>query len=59
MPIEHREPQTFVEMVLALLENRFPWLGKDEEVSGAETVQDLTDLHTQLVHKCGRVQPSN
>jgi len=23
-------PQTFVEMVLTLLEDRFPWLGKDE-----------------------------
>jgi hypothetical protein len=45
--LEHREencmanndsrPQTFVEWVLALLEERFPWLGKDndEPVSGA------------------------
>ena len=26
------QPQTFVEMVLALLENRYPWLGEDEPV---------------------------
>ena len=31
MPREHGEPQTFVEMVLVLLEDRFPWLKKDEE----------------------------
>ena len=32
--------QTFVDWVLALLEERFPWLGKesDEPVSGANTV---------------------
>ena len=58
MPNEHGEPQTFVEMVLALLEDRVPWLGKnEEEVSGAETVQDLTDLHEELVQRCGRVLP--
>jgi hypothetical protein len=27
------QPQTFVEMVLTLLEDRFPWLGKDEPAS--------------------------
>lgn len=54
MPIPNSEPQTFTEMVLVLLESRFPWLGKlDEEVSGADTVQDLTDLHEELVNKCG------
>jgi hypothetical protein len=60
MPTEHGEPQTFVEMVLVLLEDRFPWLGKDEEeVSGADTVQDLSDLHEELLHRCGSVQPSS
>jgi hypothetical protein len=60
MPRKHRQPQTFVEMVLVLLEDRFPWLGKDEEdVSGADTVQDLTDLHEELLDRCGRVQPSS
>jgi hypothetical protein len=42
------EPKTFVEMVLALLEDRFPWLGKDEPASGAETVDQLNDLHDTL-----------
>jgi hypothetical protein len=42
------QPQTFVEMVLVLLEDRFPWLGKDEPVSGAETVEQLNDLHETL-----------
>ncbi len=32
------QPQSFVEMVLALLEDCFPWLGKDEPPSRAETV---------------------
>ena len=60
MPIKHRQPLTFVEMVLVLLEDRFPWLGKDEEdVSGAATVQDLTDLHEELLDRGGRVQQSS
>jgi hypothetical protein len=48
--MEHIEaqPQTFVEMVLALLEDRFPWLGTDEPAEGAETVDQLTDLHETL-----------
>ena len=37
------QPQSFVEMVLALLEDRFPWLGKDEPPSRAETVDRLSD----------------
>jgi hypothetical protein len=41
-------PQTFVEKVLALLEDRFPWLGKDVPASGAETVDQLNDLHDTL-----------
>jgi hypothetical protein len=48
--MEHNEaqPQTFVEMVLALIEDRFPWLGTDEPASGAETVDQLIDLHETL-----------
>ena len=48
--MEHIEaqPQTFVEMVLALLEDRFPWLGTDESAEGAETVDQLSDLHETL-----------
>ena len=43
----------FVEKVLALLEQRFPWLGKedDEQVSGADTVDELTDLHRSLTEE--------
>ncbi len=37
------QPQSFVEMVLALLEDRFPWLGKDEPPSRAEIVDQLSD----------------
>jgi hypothetical protein len=42
------QPQTFVEMVLLLLEARFPWLGSDQQVSGAEAVEQLNDLHDTL-----------
>ncbi len=48
MPNGEKQPTTFVERVLALLEERFPWLGKDEPVSGAETVDQLNDLHESL-----------
>ncbi|MGA3374039.1 MAG: hypothetical protein ABSC48_20055 [Terracidiphilus sp.] len=43
--------ETFVEWVLALLEERFPWLGKnnDEQVNGADTVDELADLHRSLI----------
>ena len=45
--------QTFVDWVLALLEERFPWLGKEsgEEVSGADTVDELADLHRNLIEQ--------
>ena len=43
-----KTPQTFVEMVLALLEDRFPWLGADESASGTETVDQLSELHQAL-----------
>jgi hypothetical protein len=44
---------TFVEAVLDLLEERFPWLGsgEDEPVSGAETVDELADLYHALIQK--------
>lgn len=52
MPNEDSEPRTFVEMVLALLENRFPWLSSDrEDVSGADTIDELSQLHEQLIQK--------
>jgi hypothetical protein len=36
--------------MLQLLEERFPWLGKttDEQISGADTVDQLTDLRREL-----------
>jgi hypothetical protein len=47
---ENRPPRTFVERVLQLLEERFPWIGKttDEQISGTDTVDQLTDLHREL-----------
>ena len=50
MTKENRPPRTFVELVLQLLEDRFPWLGKttDEQISGADTVDQLTDLYREL-----------
>ncbi len=46
-----RRSQTFVERTLVLLEERFPWLAKnnDEPVSGANTVDELADLHRILI----------
>ena len=50
MTNENRPQRTFVELVLQLLEDRFSWLGKttDEQISGADTVDQLTDLHREL-----------
>ena len=47
---ENRPQQTFVEWVLNLLEERFPWLGKEEDaqIGGADTVDELNDLHQEL-----------
>jgi hypothetical protein len=42
------QPQTFVEMVLVLLEDRFPWLGTDRDASSSETVDELNELHRTL-----------
>jgi hypothetical protein len=49
MPKTDSQPQTFVEMVLVLLEDRFPWLGTDRDASGADTVDQLNDLHRTLL----------
>ena len=48
MANKRSQPQTFVEKVLALLEDRFPWLGKDVPASGAEIVDRLSDPHDTL-----------
>jgi hypothetical protein len=53
MPRSESHPQAFLETVLALLEERFPWLGKseDEDVSGADTIEELSDLHENLAEQ--------
>jgi hypothetical protein len=53
MGAENERSQTFVELVLALLEERFPWLGsgQDEPVGGADTVDELADLYRSLIEQ--------
>jgi hypothetical protein len=53
MGAAEERPQTFVEWVLALLEERFPWLGsgQDEPVGGADTVDELADLYKWLIEQ--------
>jgi hypothetical protein len=53
MGTEEKGPRTFVERVLLLLEQRFPWLrsGQDEPVSGAETVDEVSDLYRSMIEK--------
>ena len=51
-------PRTFVEMVLLLLEDRFPWLGSDQPVSGSDTVGQLSDLHQALLKQRSHVRTS-
>ena len=50
MADEVEDPRSFIEQVLALLDDRFPWLGsgEGEAVSGADTVDQLTDLYQSL-----------
>ena len=53
MGAENERSQTFVAWVLALLEERFPWLGsgRDEPVGGADTVDELADLYKSLIEQ--------
>ena len=53
MGADEERPQTLVEWVLALLEERFPWLGSvhDEPVGGADTVDELSDLYKSLIEQ--------
>ena len=53
MTISDSQSQPFVEKVLALLEEKFPRLGKDddEQVSGADTVDQLSDLYRSLTEE--------
>jgi hypothetical protein len=61
MGAEEERPQTLVEWVLALLEERFPWLGsgQDEPVSGAETVDELADLYRSLIEQREKARREN
>jgi hypothetical protein len=53
MGAEEERPQTFVEWVLILLEERFPWLGsgQDDPVGGADTVDELAGLYRSLIEQ--------
>ena len=53
MGVENERSQTFVEWVLTLLKERFPWLGsgQDEPVGGADTVDELSDLYKSLIEQ--------
>jgi hypothetical protein len=53
MGAENERSQTFFEWILALLEERFPWLGsgQDEPVGGAETVDELAVLYKSLIQQ--------
>jgi hypothetical protein len=61
MGAEEKRPQTFVERVLVLLEERFPWLGsgQDEPVSGADTVDELADLYKSLFEQRDKARREN
>jgi hypothetical protein len=61
MGAEEDRPQTLVEWVLALLEERFPWLasGQDEPVGGADTVDELADLYKSLVEQRDKARREN
>jgi hypothetical protein len=56
MGAENERSQTFVEWVLALLEERFPWLGsgQDEPVGGADTV-----LYRSLIEQRHKARRDN
>jgi len=61
MGAEEERSQTFVEWVLALLEERFPWLGsgQDEPVGGADTVDELADLYKSLIEQRDKARREN
>ena len=61
MGADEERPQTFVEWVLALLEERFPWLGsgQDEPVGGADTVDELADLYKSLIEQRNKARREN
>jgi len=52
----HPDPQTLSEMFLVLLEDRFPWLGTDDPADGADTVEQLGELHQSLLERRSAMQ---
>ena len=61
MRAEDEHPQTFVEWILAVLEERFPWLGsgQDEPIGGADTVDELADLYKSLIEQRDKASREN
>jgi hypothetical protein len=61
MGAENERPLTFIEWVLALLEERFPWLGpgQDGPVGGADTVDELADLYKSLIDQRDKARREN
>ena len=61
MGAENERSQTFIEWVLALLEERFPWLGsgRDEPIGGADTVDELADLYKSLIEQLDKARREN
>ena len=61
MGADEERPQTFVEWVLALLEERFSWLGsgQDEPVGRADTVDELADLYKSLTEQRDKARREN
>jgi hypothetical protein len=43
-------------MFLVLLEHRFPWLGTDNPADGADTVEQLSELHQSLLERRSAMQ---
>jgi hypothetical protein len=63
MTADDRGSVTFVDMVLVLLEDQFPWLATNscDAISGADTVDQLIKLHASLLRQPtarGRYSPS-
>jgi len=61
MGAKNERSQAFVEGVLALLEERFPWLGsgQDEPVGGADAVDELADLHKSSIKQREKARRKN
>ena len=61
MGAENERSQSFVEWVLALLKERFSWLGsgQDEPVGGADTVDELADLYKSLIEQRDKARREN